>query len=429
MFCIYRDRATRSNFYLFLCSLSTQTSSLFPTELRLSQNQDWAPINPRIAPSNSDLVAYVCGNDIFVHHAISGHSERLTFAHSSKRNDPLSAGVPSYVMQEEFNRYEGFWWQPCCEDDIYRICYEEVDESDVGIFTIPSSYNTYRCEEYRFPRAGTPNAKSTLKLVEFRLSENLRIVDVVNRELHIPLVYQFPYLEYIVRVGWTPDGSYVWTQLLDRQQQFLQLVLIPFESFCNEPYSSNPSSSMESISEKHMFEVMMTKSSKPLQVIYTERTSQWINVHNLLHFLEVREDCVEFIWSSEETGFRHLYQVCSSLRVNAAAVVEKNGIRTHSAFCDETVDDNMKARVIKKIQLTDGEWEVLIDKLWFDRAKNLLYFMGLEHSPLEKHLYVLNLSEPGRRRQLTTPGSTNAIEFNDVSANVLLSRNKQLLLI
>lgn len=358
----------------------------------------------------------MCGNDIYVHHAISGHSERLTFAHSSKRNDPLSAGVPSYVMQEEFNRYEGFWWQPCSEDGLFRICYEEVDETDVGIFTIPSSYVTYESEEYRFPRAGTPNAKSTLKLVEFRLSVNLRIVDVSNRELQIPLVYQFPYLEYIVRVDWTPDSRYVWAQLLDRQQQFLQLVLIPFESFCNEPYTSNPSS-MESISEKHLWEVMGTKCSKPVQVIYTERSDQWINVHNLLHFLDVREDCVEFIWSSEETGYRHLYQVTSSLQINLNA--ETNGIRTHSAFCDETVDDNMKARVMRKVQLTNGEWEVLVDKLWVDRQKNLVYFMGLEHSPLEKHLYVLNLSEPGRRRQLTTSGSTNSIDFNDVSGNSL----------
>lgn len=27
-------------------------------------------------------------------------------------DDPISAGVPSYVTQEEFNRYTGFWWQP-----------------------------------------------------------------------------------------------------------------------------------------------------------------------------------------------------------------------------------------------------------------------------------------------------------------------------
>jgi dipeptidyl-peptidase 9 len=369
-------------------------------------------LNPKIAPSNSDLVGYVCGNDIFVHHAISGHCERLTYAHSSKRNDPLRAGVPSYVMQEEFNRYQGFWWQPTCDDGIYRICYEEVDESDVGIHTFPSTH-TYESEEYRFPRAGTPNAKSTLKIVEFRLSENLRIVDVSNKELQVPLNFQFPYLEYIVRIGWA-DSRYIWAQLLDRQQQYLELVLLPVESFCSEPYNSNPSS-MESISEKHLWESMLNKCSKPPQVIYTERSSQWINIHNLLYFMEINDDYVEFIWSSEETGFRHLYLVQSSLQINP---IQQNGIRTHSAFCDEKIEDNMRARILKKTQLTSGDWEVLSNKLWVDRRQNLVYFMGLEHSPLEKHLYVFNLSEPEKRRQLTAPGSTNSIEIDEVSVRV-----------
>lgn len=93
---------------------------------------------------------------------------RLTHAHGSKRNDPLSAGIPSYVMQEEFNRYQGFWWQPHQTDGIYRICFEEVDESDVSIYSFPSSHS-YGGEEYRFPRAGTPNARSTLKMVNLAL--------------------------------------------------------------------------------------------------------------------------------------------------------------------------------------------------------------------------------------------------------------------
>uniref|UniRef100_A0A182W2T4 Dipeptidylpeptidase IV N-terminal domain-containing protein n=1 Tax=Anopheles minimus TaxID=112268 RepID=A0A182W2T4_9DIPT len=74
-----------------------------------------AVIDPQICPQNSDLVAFVCNGDIWVVHTHSGHSERLTYAHDGRRSfaeDPLTAGVPSYVMQEEFSRYQGFWWQP-----------------------------------------------------------------------------------------------------------------------------------------------------------------------------------------------------------------------------------------------------------------------------------------------------------------------------
>lgn len=47
----------------------------------------------------------------------AGSTQRLTYAHKGGRSladDPLTAGIPSYVMQEEFNRYQGYWWQPAC---------------------------------------------------------------------------------------------------------------------------------------------------------------------------------------------------------------------------------------------------------------------------------------------------------------------------
>lgn len=344
-------------------------------------------------------------------HSISGHDCRLTYTNNGKRNDPLSAGVPSYVMAEEFNRYNGYWWQLKSSDGIYRICFEEVDESDVSIFTFPSAHS-YGGEEYRFPRAGCPNARSTLKIVEFRLSENLRIHDVCIKELQTSLNYLFPWLEYIVKIGWTPDSQYVWAQLLDRQQQQLELILIPVENFCCEPYTSNPSSP-ESTSEKHMWKGILNKSPKPIQVIYTERSSHWINLHDLLQFLEITDQHVQFIWSSEETGYRHLYLIQASLDIKPP---QQNGLRTHSAFSDdENVEDNMRARIVKKVQLTMGEWEVLGRDLWIDRTRNLIYFMGFAHSPLEKHLYVFSMLQPEKKRLLTTPGSTHTIEFNEVS--------------
>ena len=40
---------------------------------------------------------------------------RLTFSH--REDDALSAGFPSYVMQEEFSRFVGFWWAPTAEGE------------------------------------------------------------------------------------------------------------------------------------------------------------------------------------------------------------------------------------------------------------------------------------------------------------------------
>lgn len=58
---------------------------------------------------------------------------------------------------------------------------------------------------FRFPRAGTPNAKSCLKLATFRLSEGLLVRDIHSLELHSPLSQAFPWMEYIVRFGWAPN--------------------------------------------------------------------------------------------------------------------------------------------------------------------------------------------------------------------------------
>lgn len=407
---------------LYMClDTGFNTTPLFPTELRTCQqyhDQNFAPIDPKICPQNSDLIAYTCGNDIYVTHSISGHDQRLTFSHGGKRNDPrnpVSAGVPSYVMQEEFNRYEAFWWQPTSNDGIYRICFEEVDESDVSIFTFPSAHAGER-EEYRFPRAGCANARSALKMVEFRLSESLRITDICIKEMQTPLNFIFPYLEYIVRIGWA-NADYIWAQLLSRQQQFLELVLIPLDQFSCESYNSNPSSP-ESL-DRHVWKPIVERSSNPIQVIYTERSNQWINVHDLLHFLDVSDNFVSFIWSSEETGFRHLYHVISSIETKKAVKSQnqlqlQNGLRTHYAFCDDTpMDENLKARIVKKVALTSGEWEVLGKNIWIDQSRNLIYFMSTAHSVLEKHLYVLNITQPNKLKLLTVPGSTNSIELNE----------------
>lgn len=72
-------------------------------------------LDPQICPDNSEIVAYIASGDIWAINMVSGHNVRLTNAHDENKSfsdNPLSAGVPSYVMQEEFSRYQGFWWQP-----------------------------------------------------------------------------------------------------------------------------------------------------------------------------------------------------------------------------------------------------------------------------------------------------------------------------
>lgn len=368
---------------------------LFPSELRMSTSG--AKLCPQICPGNPALVAHTCAGDLHLSHSITGSSVRLTHAKKGGRSlsdDPLSAGTPSYVMQEEFTRFIGYWWQPRSTDGIYRIVYEEVDESEVKIFCFPSSTsNSGEIEEFRFPRAGTSNARSNLKMVQFKLSETLQIVDIEILELQYRLHIMFPWMEYLVRVGWTPDAQYVWVQLLDRRQQRLELVLLSVDNFCKPPPNVYNS-------ENHF-----TLSSASVQVIYSQKSNVWINVNDLLYFLPSDEPTeVKFIWGSEETGFRHLYLVTSSI-AGLTSGVEEPLDRMDNVF--------LQPRVISKVALTKGNWEVLGRNLWVDETNSIAYFSGLREGPLEQHVYAVSLRRPLEIRLLTRPGySYNSVYFN-----------------
>ena len=55
----------------------------------------------------------------------------------------------------------------------------------------------------RYPRAGSANATSALKLLEFRLDPSTqKVTELTRRHLLTPLASMFPWMEYLVRVGW-----------------------------------------------------------------------------------------------------------------------------------------------------------------------------------------------------------------------------------
>ncbi|KAM7533898.1 hypothetical protein Aperf_G00000107956 [Anoplocephala perfoliata] len=74
---------------------------------------DDSVIQPVMCPFNSNLVAYVTGNNIAVSNALTSN-----YIHLTDISDPkVSAGTPAFVIQEEFNRYVGLWWCPTLNSD------------------------------------------------------------------------------------------------------------------------------------------------------------------------------------------------------------------------------------------------------------------------------------------------------------------------
>lgn len=69
-------------------------------------------MDSKLCPSNANIVSFIHNGDIWVVNTFTGHEMRLTFVRSNTRDDAISAGVPAYVIQEEFDRFTGYWWEP-----------------------------------------------------------------------------------------------------------------------------------------------------------------------------------------------------------------------------------------------------------------------------------------------------------------------------
>lgn len=219
----------------------------------------------------------------------------------------------------------------------------------------------------------------------------------------------------------------VWLEALDRKQQRLDVMLIPLDNFC-ESYSSQVSTPTDSLGD-HSWRSPYNRTITPLQVIYTEQSESWINVHDMLYFLEISEISVTYVWASEETGFRHLYLVTSSLHLTHVNGCQTDATAAAAAAASQQPNfvepAALQARIVNKVALTSGEWEVLARNLWVDKANQLVYFLGLRDTPLEKHLYVVSLQRPEHIRLLTEPGYSYLVEFDDVSREMSVKLNTQ----
>lgn len=444
----------RTGRVLFPCASSLFVAVERPNQLpplvpRSLNTGGGAPLTPAMCPRSPSLVAHAARGDIWLAAGALRRPTRLTYAckgHEPERlsDDPCQAGVPCYVTQEEFSRYTGFWWQPKSDDDVYRIVYEEVDESDVKIFSFPSSQTSSgEIEEFRFPRAGTPNARSTLKLVTFELqkaspttvldyyqegspdvapsdpsNESMEVINIRWLELRHSLKEVFPWFEYLARVEWTPCGNYVWVQLLDRKQQRLELVLIPVEEFSTRSVYDHAPHQLTSAAHADPPRDR-TKIERNIQVLISETAPEsWVNVHDLLYFLPSAADCVTFIWASEETGHMHLYLVTCGLELanKPASVLE---------MLTDNDSNASGPNIISKEPITAGDWEVLGRKIWVDEARNLVYFVGLRETPLERHLYAAPLSPPRPHAVtlLTTVGHSCTVDIDEECTTAVITRS------
>lgn len=396
----------QANSSLYYCrdgvSNSFTTSPVQPLEIKTQCSG--ARMDPKICPGDPNFISFINNNDIWVTNIETGEERRLTFCHKGVGNpkeDSVSAGVATFVTQEEFNRFTGYWWSPAAHDEndgkTLQILYEQVDESKVEIIHVPSpTLEERKTDIYRYPCAGSTNPGITLKISEIKTDNLGKIVSIQDKELPVPFTTLFPTAEYITRAGWTGDGRYAYAFMMDRQQQHLQLVLLPPALFVPANQDKDErQAALEALGETiHPF------------IIYEEASDIWINVHDIFHpFIQTSDDELTFIIVNEsKTGFCHLYKITSALERSRYDWAKGY---THS-------EGDFRCLVKEEVMLTSGEWEVLANhgakqssthrQVWVDEAAKLVYFQGTKDSPLEHHLYVVSYEVPDELVRLTKAG-------------------------
>lgn len=142
---------------------------------------------------------------------------------------------------------------------------------------------------------------------------------------------------------------------MNRVQQRLDLVLIPVDNFCETCNSAASSPLGTGVgggvgmgeaggdnNSDHNWKLPLAKKTTPIQVIYSQTSTNWINVNDALTFVEISDKSVEFIWASEESGFRHLYYITASL--------DRSINSSKDVMIDEHLDGfNLVPRIINKV--------------------------------------------------------------------------------
>ena len=272
--------------------------------------------DPKISPKGG-FVSFIRDRNLWVIDLASGEEVQLT----RDGSDTIGNGVAEFVADEEMDRHTGYWWAP----DDAAIAFARIDETPVPV---QKRYEVYpdRTEvvEQRYPAAGDHNVRVQLGVIAPKTGARPRWIDL-GKDPDI----------YLARVDWR-DPQRLTFQRQSRDQKKLELI-----------------------------ETTLTNGTQ--RTLVTETSTTWVTLHNDLRFLKDGR----FLWSSERSGFEHLY------------VASEDG-STLTA-------------------LTQGEW-VVDGLLAIDEAAGLAYVSGTRDGATEAHVYAVPLSGGEPRRLTQAPG-------------------------
>ena len=278
-------------------------------------------LDPKLSPDNR-FVSFRRGPDLYTIDLASKQVVRLT----ANGSDTLLNGQLDWVYPEELDLETAHWWSP----DSQSIAYLQFDISREPVFPQVSLLGTHGLlEPERYPKAGDPNADVRLGVVSPKGGAT-RWMDLGE-----------PRDNLIARVVWAPSGREIMVERLNRVQSKLDLVLANIDTGA-------------------------------ARNVLHEEDRYWINVRGDPVFLG---NGGRFLWTSERSGFRHLYLY--------------------------GIDGKLEK------QLSSGDWQV-DSVVGLDRDQGI-YITSTEDGPLERQVYRVELN--GGRKRLSAGAGTHAISL------------------
>ena len=162
--------------------------------------------NPKVF-GDGQYVAYIRENNLYVKDLKSGLERQL----SDGATELIRNGIASFVVQEELDRYTGYWASPNAK----LIAYTQTDDANVKIrnrieYTAEGVTNV----EQRYPFAGTANAAVKLGIVGLK-GGSTKWVDIGDVDDI-----------YLTRVFWSKDSQTLFAGILSRDQKSHKLLKI-----------------------------------------------------------------------------------------------------------------------------------------------------------------------------------------------------------
>lgn len=171
---------------------STERTTVVPRELAGRP----AAVDPRLSPDGA-LVSYVSGGELRVLHIDSADDRAL----ASPQGPGQTWGLADFAASEELGRHRGHWWSPTSE----RVLVASVDETAVlATYIADPARPETPPRLHRYPRAGTPNARVGLRVLDMKGSATEVTLDTER-------------WEYLAGVSWTGDRPVC--QVLSRDQR------------------------------------------------------------------------------------------------------------------------------------------------------------------------------------------------------------------